>query len=169
VAFEYNETLGCYSCTEVRKPGEDSNYGRFIKATAERLAETGFFRRVYMAQEPLTDSPDTEFPFAAVYPDTKPETEHTNYANMKKYGILVLLTTVDDNPFRGVMRILAINEAAEEACRTKAQVKLHDGDFHENTLLESTPYVMVDSLSGTFMFATGFRVIYDATEPRKEE
>jgi len=168
MAFDYNDTLGCFSTANVIKPGEDSNYGRFIKATAERLAGTSFFRRVFMAQEPIAET-GVDYPYATVFPDGLPETEHTNISNMKSYNVLVLIATLDDNPFRGVMRICSIREVAESVCRSKVKVPLRDGDFHENTLIDSTPYIITEAESGTFLNVTGFRVKYDATEPRRIE
>ena len=167
--FNFDEARGAFSRADVIVPGEDSNYARAMKATAERLMELGFYRQGYIAQDAAADRAHVEYPWFGVYPASLPEEERTNISNWKTYSALVTMATKDDNPFRGVMRILNIREAAEDACRSKRQIPMRDGDFHENTTVDTTPYVLAQSEDGGFVFSTGFRVNYMVTEPRRAE
>jgi hypothetical protein len=167
--FNFDETRGAFARADVITPGEDSNYGRLMKKTGERLMETKLFRVGFIAQDPEDSVVSTEYPYFAVYPISAPETERTNFDNMKIYGMLGILGTLDENPYRGVLRLMAIREIAEDALRTKFKIQLKDGDFLENTLLDTAAYILPQAVGGQFMFSTGFRVNYHVTEPRKEE
>ena len=167
--FNFDELRGAFARRDIIDPGEDSNYKRLLMKTAERLMNTELFRLGFVAQDPSSSVISVEYPYFAVYPAALPETERSNVANLKTYSALILMSLVDENPFRGVCRILAVNEKAEDACRTKQLIPLRDGDLHENTLLDTTPYVMAEGTGGQMMFSTGFRVRYEVTEPRREE
>ena len=168
--FNFDELRGAFSRAEVVKLEEDSNYGRLLKATGERLMELGFYRQGHVCQDPEVDQGHVEYPWFGVYPASLPEQERTNVSNQKTYSALVTMSTKDDNPWRGTMRILFLRERAEDACRSKRKIQLRDGDFHENTTLDTTPYVLAEGEEGGgFVFSTGFRVNYMVTEPRREE
>ena len=165
--FNIDEVRGVFATDDIIPIGEDSNFGRFLKATAERLANTKFFRRVYWASAP--GGTGLEFPYAAVLPTDLPETERMNVSNWKTYTVVVMLCLLDDNVYRGTLRAMAMREKCEHVCRSKARIQLEDGDIHENTLLETTPWIVPEAEGGNFVFSTGFRIKYECTEPRKEE
>ena len=167
--FNFDETRGAFSSKDVVIPGEDSNYMRLMKKTAERQMHTKLFRLAFVAQDPNQSVTSVEHPYTAVYPASLPETERTNQSNLKTYSILIVMATLDDNPFRGVARMLYIREKSEEALRTKKLIALPGPALHENTLLDTTPYIMAEADAGQFLFSTGFRIRYEVTEPRKEE
>lgn len=169
MAFNFDELRGCYSTKDIIKPGEDSSFMRLLKSTAERLAGTKFFNRVYLAVDITEEGQGPIYPYAAIYPEGLPEVESTNIENTKTYTGLILMETMDDNPYRGIARLLAIREKTEDVLRTKKLIQLRDGDLHENTILETATLVLSDRGESQCVFSTGFRVSYMVTEPRRIE
>lgn len=169
MAFNFDKLRGCFSTSEVIKPGDDSNFMRLLKATAERLAETKLFHRVFLANDITLEGQGPIYPYAAVFPEGLEEEEATNFENRKTFTGLILMETLDENPYRGVSRLLAIREQTEDALRTKKLVQLRDGDLHENTTLDTATLVLSERDGSNFVFSTGFRVMYLVTEPRRAE
>jgi len=167
--FGYDQTRNCFFCTDVIDPGEDSNFWRIVMATSERLAATGLFRWVFSSYMPMHDAPQVDYPYAAVFPEELPETERTNIENLKTYGVLILIGTMDDQRRRGTARMLAIRQASELVCRSKRKIEMMDGDIHENTLLDSTTLIEARAEGSSFVFGSGYRIHYEVTEPREEE
>jgi hypothetical protein len=164
-----SEIYGVRRTQEVVDPGLDSNLGRCMDATVTRLADTDLFRMVAPLQAIDADAAGFEYPMACVCPVALAEEERTNADNWKKYSFMVMLGNVDDNWYRGVKRMGAMREAAEDAVRSKARIELESGDMHENTLLETDPYVSSGRQDGPWVFWSAFTVRYECTEPRRIE
>jgi len=164
-----SEQYGVRRTVDIIDPGLDSNLSRLMDATLDRLAGTKLFSMVYPLQAVDTDAAGLEYPMAVVVPVALPEEERTNVDNWKKYSFMIMLGNVDDNWYRGVKRMGAMREVAEDAVRSKVRIELQDGDMHENTLLDTDPYVSSGRQDGPWVFWSEFTVRYECTEPRKEE
>lgn len=163
-----NEILGVLAQAEVIDSGKDSNYGRLLTETAQRLFNTRLFKRAYILHRPIGTG--VEYPNVAILPGEPPESEYTNMTNANVYTATVALSTIGTaKPWEAIFQLLAIREIALEACRTKAKIEMKPGDLHENTTIISPAFVVPENEGGVWTYSTGFYVNYLITEPRKEE
>lgn len=167
-SFQSDELKGILSNPDPTDPGQESNAGFCMLATAERLMHTGHYRRGFLARRPLDDQ-NVDYPYFGVFPEGLIEEEKSNVENMKKYSMLVLMELVDDESTRGVLRLLALREKSEAACRSKVKIRVEEGSIHEDTLLDTAAFIMTEGRQEHFLITSGFRVIYHITELRKEE
>jgi len=162
------EMLGVLARDDVLIPDTDSNYGRCITATAERVFSTQYLKRVFTGHHPM--GPGIEYPNAGVYPGEPPEEEYTNMSNQVIYGVNVTIATVGViDPWSEMFRLLSIREVVLDVCRTKDRIDMKPGDIHENTLVYSPALILPIDEEGKWIFTTGFTVNYIVTEVRKEE
>ena len=166
--MEDHEIRGVLSLNDPITSGMDSNFGRLLTTTAERVFNTRLFRRVFIAMQPL--GTQLEYPSAAILPGEPPETEYSNFTNQITYSVVVAMSTIGQaEQWDALFQLLNIREVVLDACRTKERIDLRQGDLHENTLIVSPAFVVPENEEGLWVWSTGIYVNYVVTEPRGEE
>jgi hypothetical protein len=164
-----HEMYGVLAQKKTIEVGRDSNFGRLLSATGERLFSTQIYRRVYIAHRPM--GPSIDYPCAAVLPGEPPEEEYSNLTNQVRYATVVAITACagTKSPWLALFELLALREKTLEALRTKDRIDMKPGCIHENTTVYSPAFVVPENEGGTWTYSTGFNIVYLVTEPRKEE
>ncbi len=166
--MEEHELKGVLSLDPILPAGNDSNFGRLLSATAERVFGTQYLRRVFIAHHPMGTG--VVYPNGAIFPGDPPESEYSNITNQIIYTCEVILSTIGSaDPYIALFQLLNIREAVLDVCRSKAKIDLMPGDLHEDTTIRSPALILPEVEEGMLMFSTGFFVDYLVTEPRKEE
>lgn len=162
------ERHGAFSRSTVVPCDEQNNLGELVIWTAERVAQTGYFKQVAVVDN---DYVGAKYPHAIVVPQDTSAEQYSNVRDAVTYPVHVVMRVLDSNPFRGVNSIAALCVAIMKILRRTPNVEnlvLPAKDcVLSNTLVLSSP--ILPSMRVNNEYQGTVRVQYTVLEPRVDE